>query len=398
MSSIYNASANIVKSSLVHFSASDISLNKNNVLARLNVISPGTKLDTMNSFLLHCPLHDAMTLTPSYLYHTYLCEFWYTAEVQLNDSINFTLKNGSVCCTLDLSLFRDSLNLNYLKEGEEFATLPPSVNLRDVFAYCGHPNIRNPNGSVKTSGTVHLSGLTTTWRYLFSHIVECVGGKSGGLDQVNEMEMKIGYCLYKGLKVDYAKIIFDNLLQKLKVIKRSPYVPYLRFLSLCFKNILKEDFDDEALEKSDPEWIKDFSTLVCYDTEVPISEEMQQVIPLAQRNKTGATKPVEPESASGGLQKNEGPTERTRTKRVTKPVLIVQPIRSVSPTLPETEDLSKDLPVIPLGRKRRLRKLSDMPTDTSIPTKPSDVSQQTSDMSKGTQQTSLLESSLGMEG
>ncbi|GKE15720.1 hypothetical protein Tco_1423297 [Tanacetum coccineum] len=42
-----------------------------------------------------------------------------------------------------------------------------------------------------------------------------IGGKIGGLDQISNKDATILYCLANGVKVDYAKLIWEDIIHKL---------------------------------------------------------------------------------------------------------------------------------------------------------------------------------------
>ncbi|GJU33009.1 hypothetical protein Tco_1176598 [Tanacetum coccineum] len=53
-----------------------------------------------------------------------------------------------------------------------------------------------------------------------------IGGKTGGLDQISNKDATILYCLANGVQVDYAKIIWEDLVHKLNKKSREKIVPY----------------------------------------------------------------------------------------------------------------------------------------------------------------------------
>nr|GFA48699.1 hypothetical protein [Tanacetum cinerariifolium] len=53
-----------------------------------------------------------------------------------------------------------------------------------------------------------------------------IGGKTGGLDQISNKDATILYCLANGIQVDYAKLIWEDLIHKLNKKTREKIVPY----------------------------------------------------------------------------------------------------------------------------------------------------------------------------
>ena len=284
------------------FTPESLKLNMNNFLARLN-IHTDTLMGRMTKFLQSCPLHYALSANPGHIYHRYLCEFWYTASVGDDDVISFTLKEGTQRCVLSLEVFRNALHLNYLPASQAFSKRLKNVNFREVLVYANHSGIYDEDNNLKTSGTIFMSGLTNSWRYFWTNIVECLGGNSGGLDQITLPHLEMGYYLWKGRNVDFAEILFSMLISKLKG-KRKPHISFPRFLSICFQSILRDAYEDEALEHFSIDHCKDFSHFYSEEGEVEVSPEMLQVI-----NKTGAAIPAEPERTQSGPQKKWDPSE-----------------------------------------------------------------------------------------
>ncbi|GKC32374.1 hypothetical protein Tco_1039668 [Tanacetum coccineum] len=72
-----------------------------------------------------------------------------------------------------------------------------------------------------------------------------IGGKTGGLDQISNKDATILYCLANGVQVDYAKIIWEDLVHKLNKKSREKIVPYPRFISFLIEHMMPEYDNDE---------------------------------------------------------------------------------------------------------------------------------------------------------
>nr|GEZ92246.1 hypothetical protein [Tanacetum cinerariifolium] len=83
-------------------------------------------------------------------------------------------------------------------------------------------------GEIRAKGTLKKSCLPPRWRLLMAQIMQCLGGKTGGLDQISNKDAAILYCLAHGVQVDYAMIIWDDLIHKLNKKTRDKIVPYPR--------------------------------------------------------------------------------------------------------------------------------------------------------------------------
>ncbi|GJS20993.1 hypothetical protein Tco_0449625 [Tanacetum coccineum] len=79
-----------------------------------------------------------------------------------------------------------------------------------------------------------------------AQIIQCLGGKTGGHDQISNKDAIILYCLANGVKVDYAKLIWEDIIHKLNKKNREKVVPYPRFISLLLEYMMPE-YDNEEL-------------------------------------------------------------------------------------------------------------------------------------------------------
>ena len=372
----YNPPEAVVLAAGIHLNPEDIKINPNNWIARIDSAQDSASIiGRLNHFFEFGPLSGALSLNPEKLYHSYLCEFWYTAHVLPGDhTIAFTLKRGAMNCTITSSVIREALELNYLVENELPVAPIPGTNYRAVLQQMGHVECTNEDGTLKTKGSIFMKHLSPSWRYFFIHLVECLGGGSGGLDQINSTQLEMAYCLWFGIRTDFAELIFRSLVEKLKVNRRKEFIPYTRFLSLCFRYILGEAYHYETIHFSPPEYIRDLSSFVSVPGETEIPGSMITGFPL----KTGATTPVEPERRLRGPQINEGPIRSsTGVLRVTQPrSSSSQPPRVSLPFTPsEGLQTGPSDPETGLVPRRRLR-LPGRATGSSTQASPSGVSQQ----------------------
>ncbi|GKA54465.1 hypothetical protein Tco_0753414 [Tanacetum coccineum] len=84
--------------------------------------------------------------------------------------------------------------------------------------------------------------------YLARNITALVvkGGKTGGLDQISNKDATILYYLANGVKVDYARLIWEDIIHKLSKKTRKKVVPYPRFISLLLEYMMLE-YDNKEL-------------------------------------------------------------------------------------------------------------------------------------------------------
>ncbi|GJV83523.1 hypothetical protein Tco_1523421 [Tanacetum coccineum] len=101
-------------------------------------------------------------------------------------------------------------------------------------------------GRLKAKGTLKKSCLPPKWRLLIGQVIQCLGGKTGGLDQISNKDATILYCLANGVKVDYVRLIWEDIIHKMSKKNREKVVQYPRFLSLLLEYIMPE-YDNEEL-------------------------------------------------------------------------------------------------------------------------------------------------------
>ncbi|GJR71468.1 hypothetical protein Tco_0083833 [Tanacetum coccineum] len=91
-----------------------------------------------------------------------------------------------------------------------------------------------------------IACTTNNERLLMGQVIQCLGGKTGGLDQISNKDATILYCLANGVKVDYARLIWEDIIHKLSKKTREKVVPYPRFISLLLEYMMPE-YDNEEL-------------------------------------------------------------------------------------------------------------------------------------------------------
>ncbi|GJZ63562.1 hypothetical protein Tco_0619983 [Tanacetum coccineum] len=88
----------------------------------------------------------------------------------------------------------------------------------------GLTSFKNDNG---------INYLSHSRNYVTPSTIEtCLGGKTGGYNQITNKDAIILYCLENGVNIDYARLIWENILAKLKKAKREKVVPYPRKTNL----------------------------------------------------------------------------------------------------------------------------------------------------------------------
>ncbi|GKB72131.1 hypothetical protein Tco_0933543 [Tanacetum coccineum] len=173
-------------------------------------------------------------------------------HVEFNfDQITFTTNNedskiwvssptGGIRGKIGITTFRNALRAHYLPYSSMYVP-PPSITIvRPRFATIGY------SGEIRAKGILKKSFLPPRWRLLMAQIIQCLGGKIGGHDQTSNKDAIILYCLANGVGVDYAKLIWEDIIHKLNKKTREKVVPYPRFISLLLEYMMPE-YDNEEL-------------------------------------------------------------------------------------------------------------------------------------------------------
>ncbi|GJT82279.1 retrovirus-related pol polyprotein from transposon TNT 1-94 [Tanacetum coccineum] len=127
-------------------------------------------------------------------------------------------------------------------------------------------------------------------------VIQCLGGKTGGLDQISNKDAIILYCLANGVKVDYARLIWEDIIHKLSKKTREKVVPYPRFISLLLEYMM-------PVKKYDNERAIHYPTHVPVDSKAP--QPSSQTEEVFQGKKPGA---------KNGLRRKQSSKHTSKTK------------------------------------------------------------------------------------
>ncbi|GKA23912.1 hypothetical protein Tco_0709945 [Tanacetum coccineum] len=124
---------------------------------------------------------------------------------------------------IGITIFKNAIEAHY---SDTYVDSPSLAVVRPWFAKIGY------NGEIGVKGTLKKSCLPPRWRLLMEQIIQCLGGKMGGLDQISNKDATILYCLANGINLDFFRIIWEDLIHKLKRKSRERVIPYPIFISL----------------------------------------------------------------------------------------------------------------------------------------------------------------------
>ncbi|GKB61841.1 hypothetical protein Tco_0918027 [Tanacetum coccineum] len=172
--------------------------------------NPFLPVDQIKFSLMRLP--SPPTMKASTQYKEYMCEFWYTTKTLDDSMIWVSTPIGGIRGDICITTFRNALRAHYLSHSSMYVP-PPSITIVEA-----------------TDGSNHL---VFTW-------------ENRCLYQIYNKDATILYCMANGVKVDYAKLIWEDIIHKLNKKTREKVVPYPRFISLLRDYIMPE-YDNEEL-------------------------------------------------------------------------------------------------------------------------------------------------------
>ncbi|GJX14878.1 hypothetical protein Tco_0206636 [Tanacetum coccineum] len=218
----------------VEFTFEEIALTTNNEVLLLYPLHPNQEYfkDVLDIISKYC-LKKAFTRAPTQ-YKEYLSEFWYTTKTLEDSKVWVSTPICGVREDIGITTFRNALRAQYLPHSSMYVSPPSITTVRQWFATIGY------NGEIGEKGTLKKSCLPPRWRLLMDQIIQCLVVKTGGLDQISNKDATILYCLANGVQVDYAKLIWEDLIYKMNKKTREQIVSYPRFISLLLEYMMPE--------------------------------------------------------------------------------------------------------------------------------------------------------------
>nr|GFA18952.1 hypothetical protein [Tanacetum cinerariifolium] len=95
----------------------------------------------------------------------------------------------------------------------------------DSTAEVGHRKSAPKGLLSEQQGTLKKSFLPSRWMLLMAQLFSAYG-KTGGFDQISNKDAMILYCLANGVHIDFARLIWEDLISNLKKKNRENVIPY----------------------------------------------------------------------------------------------------------------------------------------------------------------------------
>ncbi|GJU29935.1 retrovirus-related pol polyprotein from transposon TNT 1-94 [Tanacetum coccineum] len=188
-------------------------------------------VDAMQNELNQFSRNKVWTLVPAPYGKTIICSRWVFRNKR--DETGIVIKNKA---RLVAQGYNQQEGIDY---DETFAPVARLEAIRIFFAFATYMNFIVDQMDVKS---VFLNGKLKEEVY----VKQPLGGKTCGLDQISNKDATNLYCLANGIQVDYAKIIWEDLIHKLNKNTREKIVPYPRFISLLLEHMTPK-YDNEEL-------------------------------------------------------------------------------------------------------------------------------------------------------
>ncbi|GJV24509.1 hypothetical protein Tco_1377204 [Tanacetum coccineum] len=136
------------------------------------------------------------------------------------EKVSFSIPTRGIYGEVGVSTFRNAIGAHYIPHSSEYVA-PSSIDIvRTWFETIGYGE------TVSANGTLKKSLLPPRWRLLMAKIIQCLGGKTGGFDQITNKDSIILYSLANGINIDYASIFWEDIIIKLNKKHRENVVPY----------------------------------------------------------------------------------------------------------------------------------------------------------------------------
>ncbi|GJX42992.1 hypothetical protein Tco_0259668 [Tanacetum coccineum] len=164
-----------------------------------NLFLPATQVEFTFNEITFTTNNEVALIYPSHPNQEYFMV--YTAKTLEDSKVWVSTPTGRVTGEIGITAFRNAIRAHYLPHSSMYVPPLSLTTIRPWFATIGY------NREIRAKGTLKKSCLPPRWRLLMGQIIQCLGRKTGDLDQISNKYATILYCLANGVQVDYAKII-----------------------------------------------------------------------------------------------------------------------------------------------------------------------------------------------
>src|ERR671933_272059 len=199
-----------------------------------------TGYSEMIDFIKSHPFRWIMTMQPQAAYQDLICEFWLACKVKKdknNDAyISGYVLNSSKRVVVNLDLIKNVFELGY-REQEGYSPPVPDKVAKAIMVKCGYPQ-----AELDKSSTIRLKHTSGIWNLLMGTISRTLQFKIGGFDTPNTTELQIFHAMVTGNNIDFARLILNELIEKVVNKAKSNVVPCARILSVIIERCLNGDY------------------------------------------------------------------------------------------------------------------------------------------------------------
>ncbi|GKB81961.1 hypothetical protein Tco_0948856 [Tanacetum coccineum] len=167
----------------VDFNLDEITFKENNEVALIYLDHPNKEhFKVISDFISKCCLREAFTRTPIQ-YKEYLMEFWYIAKVLKDyNRVWFSTLIGGIKREVGVTYFRNAIGENYLANSRNYEAVPSIETVKQWFPIIGY------SGTIEATCTLKKGFLPPSWSLLMAQIIQCLGGKTSGFDQISNKD------------------------------------------------------------------------------------------------------------------------------------------------------------------------------------------------------------------
>src|SRR5919199_2618140 len=191
-------------------------------------------------FIKRHPFRWIMTMTPQAAYQDLICEFWLSCKVKKgkNDDayISGYVLNRSKRVVITLDLIKEVFELGY-REQEGYSPCVSNKVAKSIMT-----QVRYPQAEFQKSSTIRLKFLSGIWNLLIGTISKTLQMKIGGFDTPNSTELQIFHAMVTGNNIDFAKLILNEMIEKVANKTKSNVIPFARIFAVLIEKCLDDDY------------------------------------------------------------------------------------------------------------------------------------------------------------